>query len=412
MVPEDHMSHKPLEGVKVVELATYAAAPAALRLLADWGATVYKVEDFNGDPYRRQAPVFNIPLMDDENVSWDMTSLNKNFLSINLKHPKGMEALHRLLADADVVVTSFRQKALVKLGLDYDSLKVKYPRLIMAQMYGYGDKGPEKDTAGYDVTCYVARGGILGSFHEKGTSPINEPNAFGDYQVALTLGGGICAALYAREKTGKGDRVITSLFAQSVWAMSVPIMSSQYGNEYPKTRMEVANPFNNSYRTSDDRWLIICVPDYDVYFKKMMGLFGREDLFEDQDINSIGNVLARGTHRKAITAIGEAMEKKTLKEWLQIFKDNDVPCEKGALPVEVLEDEQAWAIGALRKVKYPSGKERVITTTPVRFDSQGEPDAVIGRALGADTLDIMPKYGYSKEELAQMKADGAIKYPD
>lgn len=406
------MSHKPLEGVTIVELATYAAAPAAPRLLADWGATVYKVEGFDGDPYRRQAPVFNIPLMDDENLSFDMTCLNKKFLSMNLKHPRGMEALHKLLEKADVLVTSFREKALVKLGLNYDALKEKYPRLIMAQMYGYGDKGPEKDTPGYDVTCYVARGGILGSFHERGTSPINEPNAFGDYQVAMTLGGGICAALYAREKTGKGDRVITSLLHQAVWAMSVPVMSSQYGNTYPKSRMEVANPFNNTYKTSDDRWLIICVPDYDVYFKKMMTLFGREDLFDDDDINNISNVLARNTSIKCIGAIGEAMEKKTLKEWLQIFKDNDVPCESGALPVEVLDDEQVWAIGALKKVKYPSGNERIITTTPVRFNSQGEPDAVIARELGADTVNILKDYGYSKADLAQMKKDGAILYPE
>lgn len=401
-------NQKPLQGVKIVELATYAAAPAALRVLADWGAEVWKVESFDGDPYRRQAPVFNIPLMEDENLSYDMTSLNKKFLAMNLKNPKGMEALHRLLADADVMVTSFRQKALNKLGLDYDTLKQKYPRLIVAQMFGYGDKGPEKDTAGYDVTCYVARGGILGSFHERGTSPINEPNAFGDYQVAITLAGGICAALYAREKTGKGDRVITSLFHQAIWAMSVPIMSSQYGNEYPKSRMEVANPFNNSYRTSDDRWLIICVPDYDVYYKKMMTLFDREDLFDDEDINSIGNVLARGTHRKAITAIGESMAKKTLAEWLQIFKENDVPCEKGALPKEVLEDEQAWAIDGLRKVKYPSGNERIITTTPVRFESMGNPDANIARELGADTRSVLKEHGYTDKDIEQMAADGAI----
>lgn len=406
------MSHKPLEGITIVELATYAAAPAAPRLLADWGATVLKVEGFDGDPYRRQASVFNMPMLEDENLGFDMTCLNKNFLSMNLKHPKGMEALHKMLEKADVLVTSFREKALAKLGLDYHTLKEKYPRLIMAQLYGYGDKGPEKDTAGYDVTCYVARGGILGSFHEKGTSPINEPNAFGDYQVALTLAGGICGALYAREKTGKGDRVITSLFAQSVWAMSVPIMSSQYGNQYPKTRMEVANPFNNSYKTSDDRWLIICVPDYDVYFQKMFTIFGRTDIFGDDDINSIVNIQARSTSRKAIEIIGEAMEKKTLAEWLQIFKSNDVPCEKGALPVEVLEDEQAWAIGALRKVKYPSGNERVICTTPVRFDSQGEPDAKTHGPLGCDTVRILKQYGYSEAELAQMKADGAVKFPD
>lgn len=406
------MRHKPLSGVTVVELATYAAAPAALRVLADWGATVIKVEAFDGDPYRRQAPVFNIPLMEDENVSWDMTSLNKEFIALNLKHPKGMEAFHKLLEKADMMVTSFRQKALDKLGLDWDTLKGKYPRLIMGQMFGYGDKGPEKDTAGYDVTCYVARAGILGSFHERGTSPINEPNAFGDYQVAITLASGLCAALYAREKTGKGDRVITSLFHHALWAMSVPIMSSQYGNEYPKSRMEVANPFNNSYKTSDDRWLIICVPDYDVYFKKMMTIFGREDLFDDAEINTIGSVLANSAHRKVITAISESMITKSLAEWLRIFKENDVPCEKGALPVEILEDEQAWAIDGLRKVKYPSGNERIITTTPVRFESMGNPDAVIGRELGAETVSILKRHGYSEDELAAMKADKAVLYPD
>lgn len=405
-------AQKPLDGVKVVELATYAAAPAAGRVLADWGAEVWKVEAFTGDPYRRQAPVFNIPLLEDENLSFDMTSLNKKFLAMNLKSPAGMEAFMRLLAGADVFLTSFRQKALDKLGLDYGSLHERFPRLVMAQMFGYGDRGAEKDRPGYDVTCYVARGGILGSFHERGTSPINEPNAFGDYQTALTLTAGICAALYARDRTGQGDRVVTSLFHQSLWAMSVPIMSAQYGNSYPKSRMEVANPFNNTYRTSDDRWIIICVPDYDVYFEKMMRIFGREDLLADEDVNKIGNILERSTQPKAIAAIGEAMARKPLEEWLRIFEENDVPCEKGALPSEVLEDEQAWAIDGLRKVRYPSGNERVITTTPVRFDSMGDPEAKIARELGADTREILAGLGYGEEELAKMKAEGAVTYPD
>ncbi|MBD5627029.1 MAG: CoA transferase [Desulfovibrio sp.] len=405
-------AQKPLDGVKVVELATYAAAPAAGRVLADWGAEVWKVEAFAGDPYRRQAPVFNIPLLEDENLSFDMTSLNKKFLAMNLKSPAGMEAFMRLLAGADVFLTSFRQKALDKLGLDYGTLHQRFPRLVMGQMFGYGDRGAEKDRPGYDVTCYVARGGILGSFHERGTSPINEPNAFGDYQTALTLTAGICAALYARDRTGKGDRVVTSLFHQSLWAMSVPIMSAQYGNRYPKSRMEVANPFNNTYRTSDDRWIIICVPDYDVYFEKMMRIFGREDLLADEDVNRIGHILERSTQHKAIAAIGEAMAQRPLEEWLRIFEENDIPCEKGALPSEVLEDEQAWAIDGLRKVRYPSGNERVITTTPVRFDSMGDPEANIARELGADTREILAGLGYGEDELAKMKAEGAVTYPD
>ena len=190
--------------------------------------------------------------------------------------------------------------------------------------------------------------------------------------------------------------------------MSVPIMSSQYGNTYPKSRMEVANPFNNTYRTSDDRWLIICVPDYDVYFRKMMGLFGREDVFEDEDINTIGNVLARKTQSKAIGIIGESMSKKTLAEWLKIFKENDVPCEKGALPSEILDDPQAWAIDGLRKVTYPSGNERVITTTPVRFESMGDPDAVIARGLGSDTASVLRYCGYPEAAINKMQQDKSI----
>ncbi len=141
-------AQKPLDGVKVVELATYAAAPAAGRVLADWGAEVWKVEAFAGDPYRRQAPVFNIPLLEDENLSFDMTSLNKKFLAMNLKSPAGMEAFMRLLAGADVFLTSFRQKALDKLGLDYETLHQRFPRLVMGQMFGYGDRGAEKDRPG------------------------------------------------------------------------------------------------------------------------------------------------------------------------------------------------------------------------------------------------------------------------
>ena len=402
------MKQKPLQGIKVVELATYVAAPACPRILGDWGAEVIKIEAPGGDPGRRQAPVFNMPLLDDEPSAFDFTGINKKFICINLKSPDGKAAALKLLDGADVFVTNLRTKALERLGLDYEALSKRNSRLVFAQILGFGEKGPEKDTPGYDVTAYVARGGILGSFHERGTSPINEPNAFGDFQAAAVLAGGVCGALYAREKTGRGDKVTVALQHLATWAMTVAVCSSQYGNVYPKSRREVANPFNCTYVTKDNRWMVICLPDYDVYYEKIMRLIGREDLLGEEDICTIAAVFERNTSSKVIDNIGEAIAKQPIDYWMKLFKENDVPCERGYLPVEMLEDEQAWANDYLRKIQYPSGNERILTTSPVQFKSMGCPDMVSSKPLGYHTTEVLKEFGYSDAEIDKMRAEQAI----
>lgn len=162
---------KPLEGIKVVDLTSYLAAPTTGRVLAEWGADVVKVESFSGDPARRQAGVFNMPMSDDENLAFDYANFGKKFMTLNLKSGKGMEVMLKLLAGADVFLTSNRTKSLMKMGLDYKTLHEKFPKLVYAQVTGYGDKGPEKDAAGFDVTCYMARGGVFGTTVNRGDAP-------------------------------------------------------------------------------------------------------------------------------------------------------------------------------------------------------------------------------------------------
>lgn len=173
------------------------------------GADCIKIESHKGDPARTQGAVFNMPFTDDENLAFDVANLNKKFITLNLKTEKGLEVCYKLLEEADVFVTNTRTKSLVKLGLDYDTLKERFPKLIFAQVLGYGEKGPEKDTAGFDVTCYMARGGVFGTTVNRGDAPMIPTNGFGDFQVAMALASGICAALYRREKSGEGDKVIT-----------------------------------------------------------------------------------------------------------------------------------------------------------------------------------------------------------
>lgn len=400
---------KPLEGIKVVELTSFAAAPAVPRVLADWGAAVIKIEPPKGDPNRTQAGVFNMPYSDDENPSFDITNVNKRFICLNLKNEKAKEVAYNLLASADVFVSNFREKALLRLGFSYEQLSKKFPKLVYAQILGYGEKGPEKDTAGFDATAYVCRGGILGSTNERGESPINSVNAFGDFQASMCLAGGICAALLGRTTSGKGDKVTVSLHHTALFMMSVAIVSSQFGNVYPKSRREVANPFNNTYKSKDNRWFLFCAPEYNRDFPKVMKMIGREDLIDNEDFSTIEEVNRRGKNREIIDIIGNALVKKNLDELMQLFKENDIACEKGYTPDEIVQDEQAWANDCLRRIHYSKYGDVALTTDPVRFRSVGDPDMVASKPLGYHTAEVLTEYGYSKGEIQRMLQDKAIR---
>ena len=399
---------RPLEGIRIIDLTTFLAAPASVRVLGEWGADIIKVEAPNGDPARTQASVFHMPYSDEENVAFDVANMNKRFITINLKNPAGRKVLFDLLATADVFVTNNRTKALQRLGISYDDLKERFPLLIYAQILGYGDKGPEKDAPGFDATAYVCRGGLLGSMHERGETPINAVNGFGDFQASFCLASGILAALIGREKTGRGDRVTVSLQHTALFMMNIGVVSSQYGNRYPKSRREVPCPTNCTYKTKDGRWLVICIPEYDKNFNKVMRLIGREDLADHPRYGDLNHVNAHGLTAEIVDIISDEFARMTVKEAVTLFKSADFAIEPGVTPDEILEDEQAWANDALRRQRYPSGNDRIVVTTPVRFRSVGDAPLKITAAQGSNTLEILEESGYSGEDIERLLEDGAV----
>ena len=190
---------KPLDGVKVVDLTTFLATPTTGRVLGEWGAEVIKVEAAKGDPTRvNQAPVYGMPYTDEENLAFDMANMHKRCISLNLKSEVGLEAFNKLRAEADIFITHTRAKSLAKMGLDWESLHAKYPRLIMGHGLGYGKKGAEKDAAGFDVTCYMGRGGVFGTTVDKDSFPLIPTNGYGDFQASMFLCAGLLAAYIAR----------------------------------------------------------------------------------------------------------------------------------------------------------------------------------------------------------------------
>ena len=397
---------KPLEGVKVVDLTTYLAAPTTVRVLGEWGADCIKIESAKGDPARTQGAVFNMPYEDDENLAFDVANMNKRFITLDLKSEKGLEIAYKLIGEADVFVTNTRTKSLTKLGLDYETLSERFPKLVFAQVLGYGENGPEKDSAGFDVTCFMARGGVFGTTVNKGDAPMIPTNGFGDFQVSLSLASGICAALYAREKSGKGDKITVSLHHAAVYALSTGVISAQYGNQYPKSRKEVPNPFNNVYRTSDQKWVVICCPEYDRDYEKIMTLLGRPDMVGNPRYMRCADVNAGHLNHEVIDVLDDAIGKITRKDLMSMFKANDLACEAAYEPLDMYEDEQVWANHIIAKIPYPSG-ERYLPTNPVNFGSVGEPEYRIGGSQGAHTVDILNHLGYSQSEIGEILASGA-----
>ncbi|MDT3394352.1 MAG: CoA transferase [Bacillota bacterium] len=402
------MSNKVLKGVRIIDMTTFLAAPTVSRILGEWGADVIKVEPPKGDAERTQGAVFNMPYADDENLGFDISNLNKRFVTLNLKKEEGLQAFYNLLTDANVFLTNVRTKSLKHLGIDYDTLKAKFPQLIFAQVLGYGEDGPNKDTAGFDATAYMSRGGVLGTTLEKGQSPMNPVNGYGDFQVSMCLAAGICGALIKQMKEHKGDKVTVSLHHAAVFMQNVAMVSAQYGNPYPKSRMEVANPFNNCYQTSDNRWFVMCVPVFNRDYNKVMTLLDRTDLVDDVRYNNIDDINGNHLNREFISILDTQFRKQPLAHWLKVFKENDLPLEACYVPSEIYQDNEALDNDVIRKVKFPSGNERFIPTNPVKFGSMGKPELQVSKPQGADTLPVLRELGYSEKQIKKMVADGAV----
>lgn len=186
--------YKPLKGVKVIDLTYFIAGPGSARILADWGADVIKVEPFWGDPGRGTGAGMGMPASVDINPLYSTYNSNKRGIAIDLKSEKGMEIMEKMLEKADVFISSYRTKALVKLGLDYESVHKRYPQIVWAQVNGFGDYGPAKDNPGFDTVAFWARSGAMLDLAEKGTA-VNPAIGFGDATTSCSLAGGIAAAL-------------------------------------------------------------------------------------------------------------------------------------------------------------------------------------------------------------------------
>ena len=401
----------PLSGVRVVELATVVAAPTVGRMMATYGAEVIKVETPSGDGLRPFGKGHCLPTEDGNSPLFDLYNSGKKFASLNLKTEQGKEAFHRLLSTADVFITNVRYKGLERMELDYDSIKEKYPRLVYAHFSGFGLKGADADRPGYDMTAFWMRSGALLDWLLPNSFPMRPTFGFGDVATASAFLSGIMMALYSRNNTGKGTLVSTSLLSSGIWCNSAYVLNAQapYNRQYPMERYDPWNPFAEWYECSDGKWIAVFEKRYATDRFIFAEIFDFPDLAEDPDLEDLTRMRRSGKLPMVTKRVSEAILKKPSQEWLQILAEKDIPSELLVNLKDVCEDKQAWVNGSFDEVEYPDGAKVAMPAPPIVFPEFERKAFSINQSIGEDTDEILKNVGYSEEEIANMRANKAVR---
>ena len=393
-------------GLKVVDFASYIAGPAAATILSDFGADVIKIEPpKGGDPYRNFSQLPPNPISD-FNYAWQLTNRNKRSMAIDLKSPEAKAVIERLAAWADVVVVNFPPKVKAGLGLTYEELSSVNPRLIYADITGYGELGPEADKPGFDITAYWARTGLMQVTRDAGCPPTLPIPGIGDHATAVSLYASIVTALYARERTGKGDHVFTSLIAEGAWAAASWIEGGLHGAKfYPQhDRRCPPNALINPYRTADDRWLILVGPQPKDWVALATAM-GRADLIEDPRFADPRGRTANAGELVAI--LDPIFESQPLSYWKETLDAARVIFGVVQIAHEIVNDPQMFANQVFMPLKEPIGGATHTVNSPVSVAGFAKTQPGRAPELGQHGSEILADLGFSAAEIETLH-DSAV----
>jgi crotonobetainyl-CoA:carnitine CoA-transferase CaiB-like acyl-CoA transferase len=384
-----------LQGLKVVEMATWVAAPGSAAVMADWGADVIKVESPAGDATRAFQPDTadspGNPIFSNENRG-------KKGIVLDIGTPQGRDALKLLMSQADIFITNTRPGSLKRLGLDYDSVKSAMPRLIYAAVTGYGLTGPEADVAAFDITAFWTRSGMARAMIPPDQEPFSSRPGFGDHVTALATVSAVLAALHERTSTGHGRLVETSLIRAGAYAIGWDLgLQLRYGEVVTtQARNDRPSGISGFFRTADDRWLCIVPRTLDCFMKMMLVIDRPEVLAEPRFEPPIVDM---ETTREVRAMCDEGFAKLTLAEAGARLDEQDLAWAPMATLAELAASEMAETAGCFVTVEDGWGGSFRAPAAPARFPEGAPP---VGRAapkLGQHTREVLEAAGLHAEEI-------------
>jgi crotonobetainyl-CoA:carnitine CoA-transferase CaiB-like acyl-CoA transferase len=396
-----------LEGVKVIEVASWTFVPAAGRVLADWGADVIKIEHpRTGDPQRG---LFNA-LTDGpgSNPMMEVPNRGKRDLGLDISTPGGKELLLELVRSADVFLTSYLPPVRRKLGIDVEDIQSVNPRIIYARGTGQGRLGREAERGGFDLASAWARGGIANLMTPpKGGDPPFQPGSVGDLSGGLNLAGAIAAALFRRERTGNGGVVDVSLYSTAMWISSQSIVGAPMGKPMRfMSRTSSLNPLVNFFPTKDDRWICLCFLQADRWWPDLARHLGRDELLDDE---RFVDMAARAKNNEALLAeLDATFRTKTLEEWREILLTLEGVWAPVLSPLEIAEDPQAIDNGFVPEVEIGDGTTYRTVASPAQFDERLPSGWKRAPEHGENTEEILLELGLDWERIIALKDSGVV----
>jgi crotonobetainyl-CoA:carnitine CoA-transferase CaiB-like acyl-CoA transferase len=394
-----------MEGVKVVELGFWVAGPAAGGILADWGADVVKVEPLDGDPFRGLAWFFGL---DGANPPFELDNRSKRSIALDHGTEDGREILLELVGQADVFVTNLRPTALRRAGLDYESLRDRFPRLIYASVTGYGLDGPDSHRPAFDVGAFWARAGIARSLVPEDQPLPMQRGGMGDHMTAMTAVAAISAALYHREKTGEGQQVRTSLLRLGTYMVGWDTnINLRTGNPtVPYDRAAPPNAMINPYTTSDGRTFWMLGLESDRHWPATVAALGHPEWENDPRFATVEDRLVNT--RELTAAMDAAIAERTMAEWAAVFDAHDVWWSPVQATHENVDDPQTRASGAFVEVPTGEGTTTTMVATPADFDGTPWEVRDMSPELGQHTEIVLMELGKDWDEIQALKDQGVI----
>ena len=396
-------------GLKVVDMASFLAGPGAATVLADFGADVIKIEPpGKGDPHRYTYRVPPNP-SSSENYGWHLSNRNKRGMAIDLKAPASRAILERLVKWADVLIVNFPHPVRERLRLTYDDLAPWNPRLIYADLTGYGDHGPDADLPGFDITAFWSRSGLLSLMRDAGAPPTLPVPASGDHATALGLYSAIVTGLYRRERTGKGAYVTTSLLGEGIWSCAMSVQAALCGATfYPlHDRTNPPNAIFNVYQTSDERWFLIVVQPKD--WPALANGIARPELLNDPRFKDDASRAANSAQLTEI--LDKVFASQPLAHWHDALERARITYGIVRTPTEVVTDPQVLANDIIVPIEGGSDHLRLTVSSPINVQGVSKVTAHRAPELGEHNDELLNELGFSNDEIDTLRASGVIPQP-
>ena len=398
-----------LSGIRVLDVGSFIAGPAAATVMGDFGAEVIKIEPPEGDPYRQLYKAPGNP-ESDRDYCWILDSRNKQSLALDLKRPEAREVMARLVRGADVFLTNLPLDVRARLGIGWKDLEPINDRLIYASLTAYGETGPEANKTGFDSTAWWARSGLMDNVRSSPDAPpARSLPGMGDHATAMALFGAIMLGLYRRERTGKGGMVATSLMANGLWSNALLAQAMLCGAPFKlrPPREQALNALNNLYQAGDGRWFMLVLVSEERQWPAFLQALERPDLADDPRFAT--KEARHANARTLIVELDRIFATRSYEEWRARLDAAGVTFGGVGRLQDIEGDRQMRESGAVKPLHDPEAGAALTIDSPIGIAGVEKQPAGPAPQIGAHSDAVLRSCGYDDAAIAELRRAGVIR---